>query len=149
MKTEPSGSAPPSRVGTAQHFGWLQSLVKALLVLNLIDAVFTLFWVNAGLAREANALMRDLVHHHPVLFVAVKLSLVALGSNLLWSRRENPAAVVAIFAMFFVYYLVLLYHLRYTSWLVSFFIADCGWRIDWIDDWGLRTLPLSPVGEAR
>src|SRR5512145_463477 len=105
----PVRSSPPrpSRIGTPQHFHWLEGLVKALLVLNLLDAVFTLFWINVGLAREANALMRDLVHNPPVAFVAVKLGLVALGSYLLWARRRSSSAVIAIFAMFFVYYLVL------------------------------------------
>lgn len=110
-------------VGTPEHFDWLQSVVKALLVLNLLDAVFTLVWIHAGLASEANALMRELVNHHPISFVVIKLTLVALGSYLLWRRRERPPAVIAIFAMFFIYYLVLLYHLQYSSWLLSILLA--------------------------
>jgi hypothetical protein len=129
MDLDPSSSPRPSRIGTAQHFVWLEGLVKALLILNLLDAVFTLFWINAGLAREANALMRDLVNHHPVAFVAVKLALVALGSYLLWARRESASAVVAIFAMFFIYYLVLLHHLRYSSLFLSVYLWECGLRI--------------------
>jgi hypothetical protein len=117
------------QVGTPQQFQWLEGLVKALLVLNLLDAVFTLFWINVGLAKEANALMRNLVHNHPVGFVAVKLALVALGSYLLWVRRKSPSAVVAIFAMFFVYYLVLLHHLRYSSLFLSVYLWECGLKI--------------------
>jgi formate hydrogenlyase subunit 3/multisubunit Na+/H+ antiporter MnhD subunit len=48
----------------------------------------------------------------------VKLGLVGLGSWLLWSHRERPAAVIAIFVAFFAYYLVLLYHLQYAATLV-------------------------------
>jgi Domain of unknown function (DUF5658) len=129
MSPVPSSPRRTSRIGTPQHFGWLEGLVKALLVLNLLDAIFTLFWINAGLASEANALMRDLVNHHPVIFVTVKLALVALGSYLLWARRESPSAIIAIFAMFFVYYLVLLHHLRYSSLFLSVWIWDCGFRI--------------------
>jgi hypothetical protein len=51
-------------------------------------------------------------------FFAVKLGLVGMGSWLLWRRRENPTAVVSIFIAFFVYYLVLLYHLQYAATLV-------------------------------
>jgi drug/metabolite transporter (DMT)-like permease len=108
-----------SRVGTAEHFRWLEGIVKSLLVLNLLDAVFTLVWIQAGLAREANALMRDLINHHAVLFVVVKTFLVAAGSYLLWHRRHRPTAVVGIFIAFLAYYTVLLYHLQYSSYLAD------------------------------
>jgi hypothetical protein len=102
-------------VGTPQHFRWLAGIIKTILVLNLFDAVFTLFWVRAGLALEANALLRNLVNEHAVLFVATKLGLVSLGSWLLWKRRAHAGAVIAIFIAFLAYYLVLLYHLQFSS----------------------------------
>ena len=37
--------------------------------------------------------------------------------HLLWKKRENSAAIVAIFAAFIVYYLVLLHHLQFASLL--------------------------------
>jgi len=111
-------------IGTPEHFRWLDGIVKTVLVLNLIDAVLTLLWVRAGLALEANALMRDLVNHHAVAFVAVKLALVSLGSWFLWQHRRHAIAVISIFVCFFAYYLILLYHLQYTSLLVRNFFAD-------------------------
>ena len=87
-------------VGTQQHFQWLQGIVKTVLVLNLLDALFTLVWVRWGLAQEANTLLDELVNQHAVGFVAVKLGLVSLGSWLLWNRRRRPLAVIAIFAAF-------------------------------------------------
>jgi hypothetical protein len=117
------GADSATRIGTPAQFRWLGGIVKAVLVLNLLDAVFTLFWVRAGLANEANVLMRDLVNEHGVLFVTVKIALVSLGSWLLWSRRTHSAAVVAIFAAFLVYYFVLLYHLQYSSLLVRKLLA--------------------------
>jgi hypothetical protein len=105
-------------VGTAQHFRWLQGIVKAVLVLNLLDALFTLVWVRSGLATEANPLIAQLVTGHAVVFVVIKLGLVSLGSWLLWQRRQRPAAAIAIVAVFLVYYLILLYHLQYASGLV-------------------------------
>jgi hypothetical protein len=103
------------RVGTAEHFRWLDGIVRAVLVLNLLDALFTLLWVSAGLATEANVLLETLAHGHPVLFVTVKLGLVSLGSILLWWRRDRPLAVISLFAAFLVYYLILLYHVQYAS----------------------------------
>jgi hypothetical protein len=109
----------PLDVGTARHFRWLGWIVGAVLVLNLLDAGFTLLWVRADLADEANPLVQRLVEEHPVLFVAVKMALVGLGSALLWMRRRRPAAVIGIFAVFLVYYALLLYHLGFVGSLLQ------------------------------
>jgi hypothetical protein len=105
-------------IGSPEHFRWLKGIVKALLVLNLLDAAFTTLWVTAGLASEANPLLAELVAEHPVWFALVKTTLVGLGSLLLWRKRTRPLAVVGIFAAFLVYYAVLLYHLDYLGGLV-------------------------------
>jgi len=110
-------------VGTPQHFRWLHGIVKAVLVFNLLDALFTLIWVRWGLAREANTLIDELVNDHAVVFVLVKLGLVGLGSWLLWNRRQRPVAVIGIFAAFLAYYFVLLYHIQYASDLVRWLLA--------------------------
>lgn len=94
---------------------WLDGLVKAVILLNLLDLFFTLVWVGSGHAEEANVLLHALVREHPVTFVATKISLVSLGSFLLWKRREHPLAVCGIVLIFLVYYIILLYHLRFTS----------------------------------
>jgi hypothetical protein len=104
-----------SRIGTPQHFRWLEGIVKGTLILNLLDALFTLVWVIAGLAREANPLLDHLLLDHPVAFVVVKLSLVSLGSLLLWRYRSRPLAVVAIFVSFLAYYALLLVHVDYLA----------------------------------
>ena len=109
----------PSSIGTPQHLRWLLGIVKVILTLNLLDAVFTLIWVNAGLAREANPLLADIVRDQPVVFVVVKCSLVALASLLLWRYRYRPLAVVGIFLGFFVYYCLFLYHIGYLSLVVG------------------------------
>ena len=117
-----SEAAPPpvSRlwVGTPEQFRWLHGIVKAVLVLNLLDAIFTLVWVRCGFAREANLMIDRLVEHHALAFIAVKLGLVGMGSWLLWQRRNHATAVVAIFIAFLTYYFVLLYHVQYAATLV-------------------------------
>jgi len=116
--------APPSpRLGTAEHFRWLRGVVAAVLILNGIDAVLTLLWVYAGLAEEANPLLAELVHEHPVLFAACKIALVGAGSLLLWRARHRPLAIVGIFAVFLVYYAILLLHVGYLSWIVGTLVA--------------------------
>lgn len=119
MQVRPDSEHRPTfSVGTAEQFRWLQGIVKAVLVLNLLDALFTLIWVHAGLASEANPLVAELVNENAVGFVLVKLGLVGLGSWLLWQRRQRPIAVIGIVAAFLTYYLILLYHIGYASNLV-------------------------------
>ncbi len=99
-------------IGTEKHFIWLKWIVGALLVLNLCDGALTIYWVWAGLAVEANPVMNELITRSPVLFIVGKLSLVFLGSYLLWRRRNHAMSVIAIFFVFMIYYFVLLYHLQ-------------------------------------
>ena len=105
--------SPTLSIGTREHFGWLESIVKGTLVLNLLDALFTLTWVGAGMASEANPLLHELVHRHPILFVTAKLALVGLGSLLLWRLRTSRFAVIAMFVAFLAYYALLLVHVDY------------------------------------
>lgn len=102
---------PPAWVGTAREYRWLEQIVKALLLLNLADAVLTLLWISEGRAVEANPILRDLAHQNPIAFVAVKTALVSLGAWLLWRHRDRPLSVVATFVAFLTYFFLLLYHL--------------------------------------
>lgn len=111
--------APGFQVGTETHFRWLDGIVKAVVVMNLIDAVLTLLWVQAGFATEANPVLGQIVKEHAFLFVMSKLVLVFLGSWMLWRHRHRPLAVMGIFAAFMVYYAVLVYHLRFASILLQ------------------------------
>jgi hypothetical protein len=116
-RTDPAGLTG-FQVGTPQHFRWLHGIVKTVLVLNLLDAIFTLVWVRWGFAREANLMIDRLVENHALAFIGVKLGLVGMGSWLLWQRRNHATAVVAIFIAFMTYYLVLLYHVQYAATLI-------------------------------
>jgi len=107
------------RIGTAEQFRWLHGVVQALLLLNLIDVLFTLLWIYSGLAREANPLLGEIVALHPVAFASGKLALVGMGSILLWRFRDRPLAVIAIFMGFLAYYLVLLWHIRFLGLLLG------------------------------
>lgn len=119
MTTRSERSRPLLPVGTQQHFRWLEGIVKVTLVLNLLDALFTLVWVSSGLATEANPMLQTLVRERPIVFVGAKLALVGLGSLLLWRLRQRPLAVIAIFVGFIAYYALLLVHVDYLSWVLG------------------------------
>jgi len=99
-------------VGNNQQYRWLHGIVAAVIVLNAIDAVLTVLWVRTGLAIEGNPLLADLVLNRPVAFVLFKMTLVSLGTWILWRRRNQPLAVIGIFMLFMVYDWLLLVHLR-------------------------------------
>ncbi|MGD2123668.1 MAG: DUF5658 family protein [Gemmatimonadota bacterium] len=102
-------------IGTPEHFRWLYSIAKWVLLLNLLDGVFTLIWVEHFGATEKNIMMSDLVHSSALMFMLVKLTLVSLGVLFLWRNRSNPLAVICLFVSFFTYYLVLLFHIQYSA----------------------------------
>ncbi len=92
-------------VGTRRHF-----VLAFTFILNAIDGVLTVAWIVSGKAEEANPIMDHLLDVDPTVFMAVKLVLVALGSVLLWKLRHRRGAVISIFALFLIYYAVLVYH---------------------------------------
>jgi len=116
-------TTPTAHLGTGEHYRWLHGIVKTLLILNLLDALFTLYWVRSGHAEEANQLLAELVEQHAVLFVLVKTTLVCGGSWLLWHKRDHGFAVVSIFVVFVAYYSVLLMHLSYASSFIRALLA--------------------------
>lgn len=89
----------------------LRLVVVALLVLNLLDAVFTLVWVEAGIAREANLLLEGILSHSAIAFMMVKMALVSLGVLLLWHHRDRRLAVGGLAVACVAYNSLLVYHL--------------------------------------
>jgi len=91
--------------------GWLWTAVTAVLVLNLGDAIFTMFWVHAGVATEANVLLADLVERNAIGFAGAKCMLVSLGLLLLWRQRRRRLAAFGIGLVAVAYSGLLIYHL--------------------------------------
>lgn len=73
--------------------------LAALLVLNLFDAVFTLGWVESGLATEANPVMAGALELGPGLFILSKIALVGFASLLLYRNKESGMARLALVPM--------------------------------------------------
>lgn len=100
-----------SWIGSEKQFKLLHLMLKATIIMNMLDGIFTLYWVYSGLATEANPLLAEVVYH-PLVFLGIKWSLVGLGSLLLWKRHKTPLAVVGIGLMFTLYYAIIAYHLH-------------------------------------
>ena len=88
----------------------LERFAVAILVLNLLDAVFTLVLVTAGVAVEANPLMETALSRSPLAFMLAKLALVSLGILFLYRMRHHRFAALALIGSAIVYAGVVAYH---------------------------------------
>lgn len=77
--------------------------LRAILVLNLLDALFTLGWIESGLASEANPLMAMAIEHGAGPFLLSKVALVGFASLLLWRQRQELTARLALIPLGMLY----------------------------------------------
>lgn len=82
-----------------------------LLVFNVMDALFTLGWIEAGLALEANPLMDTALRYGAEVFLGSKLALVSLGCVILWRHAGLPLARLAAVPVLVLYSAVVGTHL--------------------------------------
>lgn len=98
-------------------------LLSVVVILNLLDALFTLLWVEAGLAVETNPLMEVVIGQSPVLFAIAKIVLVNASVLLLW-RIEKQRSVVWVAAFCAaIYYCILLFHLQFVGGMFGYLLA--------------------------
>ena len=86
-----------------------------LLVLNLLDGLFTLTFLQLDVAEELNPLMRLAYEHSPLAFMAVKVVIVSLGLSLLCLHRSMRLSQRAIQAGAALYIVIDIYHLAFLA----------------------------------
>jgi hypothetical protein len=86
-----------------------------LLVLNLLDGLFTLTFLQLDVAEELNPLMRLAYEHSPLAFMAVKVTIVSLGLTLLCLHRSMRLSQRAIQAGAALYTVIDIYHLAFLA----------------------------------
>jgi hypothetical protein len=84
---------------------------SALLIMNLLDGIFTLAAVQAGAAAEANPIMSWPLELGSVWFFVAKTGLVSAGVLMLWRARDRLLAQAAVVGLTLVYTAVVVYHL--------------------------------------
>ena len=97
----------------------LTQLASVIVILNLLDAAFTLVYTNAGLATEGNPMMQGPLAASPVLFMIAKLTLVSLCVFLLWRLGQRRSAVFGLAGATAMYTLLMCYHLAAVPKLVA------------------------------
>lgn len=93
--------------------------VLVMLLLSIADAFLTVRLLNTG-AQETNPLLAFLLHRHPYLFAAVKMTLTGLGVTLLVVlARARVFKVVRASALLYGLTAVYLCLVAYEVWLMS------------------------------
>jgi hypothetical protein len=90
-----------------------------LLFLNLVDGLFTLAFLQLGIAEEANPIMRLAYEASPLGFMAVKLGLVNAGVLVLALHGAARLARVALKAATFLYAVIVVWHCAFLLHLIS------------------------------
>lgn len=90
---------------------YARDLVVLGLLLNLADALFTLYYVRNGLATEANPLMAYYLDHSDSAFLIVKMYMATIGIAIMYMYRDRKAAMVGLWGAMAVYSLVVGNHL--------------------------------------
>ncbi len=95
------------------------SLIKALLVFNLIDGLFTLAYLELGYAVEANPIMAYYYALSPLWFMLAKNFLMASGCFILHQFIGRPISKVMISCGWFSYLGILIYHLTFLGYWIN------------------------------
>jgi len=98
---------------------WLRRIASAVVILNLIDAIFTLLYTSGHLAREGNPLMQGVLASSPVMFMITKLSLVSLCVFLLWRHGRRATAMLGLVGATVMYVILIGYHLTAVPMLIA------------------------------
>tara|TARA_Y100000034_G_C6843409_1_gene381846 strand:- start:994 stop:1296 length:303 start_codon:yes stop_codon:yes gene_type:complete len=67
-----------------------------LILLNIIDLISTIAFVNLGVAKEVNPLMKYFLDHGVLYFTLVKLTAIALSTYIFWQYRRRKFTAVAL-----------------------------------------------------
>lgn len=86
--------------------------IISIFVLNILDALLTLMWIDAMLAVELNPLMNALIQQSPWAFLVVKISLVTVALALIFKNRHKLISRALVIPAFFVYMWVSMIHFR-------------------------------------
>lgn len=85
-----------------------------LLILSILDGLFTIYWVQTKQAQEANILLAPLLTYSPVLFFVVKITLTILGIYILWEHRKRITARLGLYTCTGAYIVLNCYHIQYS-----------------------------------
>lgn len=92
------------------------TLVLGILLLSVLDAIFTLLLIDTGMVEEWNPVLAPLVENDPLLFAHAKMAVTGGGLIVLamlanWRLFGRIQVYSALYWIFSIYVLLLAYHL--------------------------------------
>ena len=88
---------------TQEKHHLMLGLIFLVGIFNVIDAGLTIFWINAGLATEANPIMEFVLRFGFDVFLIFKIMLVTSCLFVLWITKNNIWSKALIFPIYFLY----------------------------------------------
>ena len=85
-------------------------ILVVLMILNIVEALATAFWIDNNLASEANPLMETWLNFSHTFFITMKIFLVTACSYLLWILRHRKLTYFLIAPVLVIYLWVFLKH---------------------------------------
>lgn len=113
------GLAASVRAWAAQPDFEISAETAALLILNLLDGIFTLVFLQLGVARELNPVMRMAYEASPLTFMLLKVGVVELGMLVLCLHRQYRFARWALSGGALMYAGIVVYHLAFLTWVAT------------------------------
>jgi len=81
-----------------------------LMILNIIDALATAFWIENNLASEANPVMQTWLDISPTFFIVMKIFLVSVCGALLWKLRHRKLTYILLTPVLIIYTYIFFKH---------------------------------------
>jgi Domain of unknown function (DUF5658) len=107
----------------------VSGMTIVLFLLNLVDALLTVYWVRNGFATEGNALMASLLDMGNTPFLAVKMVIGATTAIVLWRWKNLRVAQYGLTIALAVYLGVMAVHLftglSAFGYLSDSFLTNC------------------------
>tara|TARA_R100000773_G_C4119291_1_gene55559 strand:- start:128 stop:415 length:288 start_codon:yes stop_codon:yes gene_type:complete len=89
----------------------MRAALFLVLILNILDAVFTSFVVSSAIAVEANPLMGAILELGIAPFIIVKLGIVVVSLRVLWKYRRRTITKIGTAICLIIYMLLICYFL--------------------------------------
>jgi len=96
----------------------LERSLRLVILLNLMDALYTQAWVHWGWATEANPVMAGAMDMGPSVFILSKVALVSLSVWVLWNNRDQLMARLSVIPLAALYAFVGGHHLGFAGLLL-------------------------------
>jgi hypothetical protein len=89
----------------------MKCLLSTIIILCLLDAIFTMLWLSTGIAIESNPLMEFLINKSHLLFITVKMALTFASIHVLYKYKDIKGVLTTGKILAILYLVIIIYHI--------------------------------------